>query len=98
MYHLTDFALLDQILSEGLKGFPVVYVTEAPEYARAIRRCQENLYEKIKDCGHVIFEVDVDGYDLYVDRNVVPINKQPVAWLIYADIPPQRLKVYYGNV
>lgn len=93
LYHITDYPNLDSILTYGLLGNPIVYVTTSSIACLAIRNSQEKLYEKRKDVGYIIFEFDSAEYDLWEDPNCMKVNGQPVAFMLYADIPPTKLKI-----
>ena len=85
LYHITDFDNLDIIQREGLKGDPVVYLAERPSYCERIREQQKKMFEKHRE-GSIIFRVEVGGYDLFDDPDT-----DAGAWMIYADLPPDRL-------
>lgn len=89
LYHITDFDNIESILEKGLIGNPVVYVADQPYVCQRIRAAQKQLYEKHRE-GEVILAVDTEGYDLFHDPDT-----DASAWMIYADIPPQRIRLYF---
>jgi len=88
-YHVTDEYVLERILSEGLIGNPVVYVTHSKASALEIR--QQQLRKRDKFGGCVVLEVNYEG-ERFVDPDVYPLY---TAWMLYADIPPEQLRVCY---
>lgn len=93
LYHITDFTHLNSILKYGLLGNPIVYVTTSVTACLAIRKCQEELYEKRKDVGFVIFTFDSMDFQLLDDPHCTLVNNKPVAFMIYADIPASLLSI-----
>ena len=90
-YHITDDYLQERIVREGLIGNPVVYLTSSYEHAVAIRRSQVRLGEVIG--AAILFRVEYDG-EIFIDPHVQPLG---TAWMVYDNIPPSCLRVYYSS-
>lgn len=90
-YHITDDYLQERFVNEGLKGYPVVYLTNSIQNALAIRTSQERLNEVLG--AAVVFRVEYDG-EVFIDPHVQPLG---TAWMVYDDLPPSCLRVCYAN-
>jgi hypothetical protein len=105
LYHITDSYLEEKILRDGLIGDPVVYLGKSPDICRDVRKCQIKLGERSKEDGVTIFRVNVEGFEILHDRNTkwegapswVDTDVDVPAWMVYADIEPERLEVFYSD-
>lgn len=91
-YHVTDDGLVEKILREGLIGNPAVYLATSRLDALAIRACQERL--KQRNGPVQVFMVNYSG-KVYVDHHVRKTPFGFVAFLTFASILPQDLKLCY---
>jgi hypothetical protein len=88
-YHITDDYLQERIVREGLKGHPVVYLTNSVANALAIRASQDRLGEVIG--AAIVFRVEYEG-EVFIDPHVQPLG---TAWMVYDDLPPSAVRICY---